>query len=92
MAKPVKRRGKGKAVTLKSSLPFQTENYILFAIGIGVLILGYIALSIGPWDSFMSLTLAPVLLVLAFCIIFPVAILYKKKIKQQDSEVQQKGD
>jgi hypothetical protein len=65
------------------ALPFTKQNYILFVAGILTLIVGYIALSIGPWDSFWSLTLAPVLLVLAYCVIIPVAILYRKKKSAQ---------
>ena len=65
--------------TQNTALPFTKQNYILFSIGILTLILGYIALSIGPWDSFWSLTLAPILLVLAYCVIIPVSILYRTK-------------
>lgn len=60
-------------------LPFTKHNYLLFMAGILTLIAGYIALSIGPWDSFWSLTLAPILLVLGYCVIIPVSILYRKK-------------
>ncbi|MBN2415988.1 hypothetical protein JXO52_09105 [bacterium] len=66
-------------------LPFTRTNYILFAAGLVVLIVGFKALSVGPWNSFSSLTLAPILLILAYCIIFPVAILYKKRGQEQDS-------
>ena len=67
-------------------LPFTSENYMLFGVGLGILVIGYIALSRGPWDSFWSLTLAPILLVLAYCVVIPVAILYRKKNKKQENE------
>ena len=60
-------------------LPFTRMNYLLFTAGLVVLIVGFIFLSIGPWNSVPSLTLAPILLILAYCVIFPVAILYKKR-------------
>lgn len=59
--------------------PYTKTNGILFGLAILFLILGYFALSRGPWNSFMSLTLAPILLVIGYCVLFPLAILYRKK-------------
>ena len=59
--------------------PLSAENYKLFGIGILIIILGYISLSKGPADSFWSLTLAPILLVIGYCVIIPIAIIYKKR-------------
>jgi hypothetical protein len=53
----------------KSALPFSRKNYILFAIGLLVIVLGYVTLGYG------SITLAPILLVLGYCVIIPVAII-----------------
>jgi len=61
--------------------PFKRENYIIFGAGLLTIILGYIALAQGPWNSFWSLTLAPILLVLGYCVVIPLAILYRKKEK-----------
>jgi hypothetical protein len=41
----------------------------LFAIGIFVIVIGYITLGYG------SITLAPILLVLGYCVIIPIAII-----------------
>jgi hypothetical protein len=38
----------------------------------------------GPADSFWSLTLAPILLVLSYCIIIPISILYRRKAQKED--------
>ena len=86
MAKPQKKRYKGMGAKKKTTLPFKKQNYQLFGIGILVLILGYIAMAQPPWDSFWSLTLAPILLVLGYCVIIPIAILYRKKVKEEKSE------
>ena len=75
MAKQIK-KGAGNT---NRPLPFTKINWILFGAGVLTLILGYISLSIGPWNSFWSLTLAPILLVIGYCLLIPVAILYKKK-------------
>ncbi len=53
----------------KSILPFTSKNYILFAVGLFVIVLGYITLGYG------SITLAPILLVLGYCVIIPIAII-----------------
>jgi len=56
--------------------PFGPKNYILFAIGILVIVVGYISLAAG------SITLAPILLALGYCVLIPVSIIIggKKKI------------
>ena len=58
-------------------LPFGRKNYLWIGIGIGTIILGYIALAQGPVDSFWSLTLAPILLVIGYCVLVPVGIMVK---------------
>lgn len=62
---------------------FGKMNLLLFGVGLALIILGCIALAQGPWDSFSSLSLAPVLLVLGYCVAIPLAILYKKKQKSE---------
>jgi general stress protein CsbA len=69
----------------KQGLPFTRTNYWLFALGIVVIVAGYIALAqpaeppTPRAESFWSLTVAPILLVIGYCIIIPIAILYQKK-------------
>ena len=58
-------------------LPFRRKNWILFGLGIAVIGLGYFLLSIPPADGFWSLTMAPVLLVVGYCVIIPASILLK---------------
>ena len=87
MAKKDKYKGKPKAKPKpqierfkdKSVLPFTRKNYILFAIGIFVIVVGYITLGYG------SITLAPLLLVLGYCVIIPIAIIInggREKLKE----------
>jgi len=77
-AKEIRQRARKEPLKGRG-LPFQPLNYWLFALGLGVIIVGYRALAQPPADSFMSLTVAPILLVIGYCIIIPVAILYQKK-------------
>ncbi|MBI4547867.1 MAG: DUF3098 domain-containing protein [Ignavibacteriae bacterium] len=80
MAKVVKgkqfRKGKQDDI-----LPFERENYIIMGIGLLVIILGYIALSGNQVEGFLPLTVAPILLVLGYCVIIPIGIMYRKKEK-----------
>lgn len=87
MARAVKRRPrprqKQKEVKReKSRLPFTIHNYVIFAIGIVVLLFGYIFLSIGPIDSFWSLTLAPIILFIGYVVIIPLSFLYQHKSRR----------
>ncbi|NOY78697.1 MAG: DUF3098 domain-containing protein [Calditrichaeota bacterium] len=60
-------------------MSFTRRNYQLFIIGLLVLTIGFVFLSIGPWDSFWSRTLAPVILVIGYLVVIPWSILYQKK-------------
>jgi len=80
------RKIKKRGSTAKEALPFSSTNYLLFGIGLLVIIIGYILLSIGPWNSFYSLTAAPILLVIGYCIVIPIAILYHKKKNTQKGD------
>ena len=53
----------------KDKLMLDTKNYVLFGIGIFLIILGFILLAAE------SLTLAPLLLVLGYCVFIPLSIL-----------------
>jgi len=53
--------------------PFGPRNYILFAVGLLVIVVGYISLSAG------SITLAPILLVMGYCVLIPISIIIKGK-------------
>jgi hypothetical protein len=65
----VKPTAKAYKAEAKAVLPFTKKNYTLFAIGLAVIVLGYITLGYG------SITLAPILLVLGYCVLIPIAII-----------------
>ncbi len=77
----MKQKQKRGSVTEDTSLPFTKTNYLIFLAGLLFIIFGYVALGQGPWDSFSSLTLAPILLLIGYLVLVPVAILYKKRVK-----------
>jgi len=61
------------------SLPFSRGNFQIFGIGLLVIVIGYIFLLQGPWDSFWSRTLAPIVLLIGYCVLIPLSILYNLK-------------
>lgn len=81
-----KKKFRGGKYRKEKFLPYTRENYILFAVALVLIVLGYFALSKPPWNSFMSLTVAPILLVLGYCVIIPIALLYQKKKPKQAEE------
>jgi len=84
MAKVEKTKSTGKA-KLNETFPLEKENYIILGVGLLVIILGYLALSGNTVEGFSQLTVAPILLVLGYCVIIPVGIMYRKKEKKERS-------
>lgn len=62
---------------------FTLTNYLLFLGGIIVILAAYIIMALGDKNSFQGLTLAPVMLVIGYLVIIPLAIIYKPKKKSQ---------
>jgi len=60
--------------------PFGPKNYLYFAIALVVIVVGYILLGQG------DITLAPILLVLGYCVLIPVAILVKGRPEVETPE------
>jgi len=80
------KKSKKQATRPALEFPWKRENYLFLGAGILVIILGFIFLSIGPVNSFWSLDLAPVFLVVGYCVVLPVAIMYRKREKPADSK------
>ena len=57
--------------------PYKRKNYVLFGIGVFVIILGYLIMYLGEVNSFQSLTLSPILLLIGYLIIIPYALLHR---------------
>jgi carbon starvation protein CstA len=69
----------GKSPKNGKVLPYTRINVILLILGFVFLVTGYLALATKPWNSFLSLNVAPILLLLGYCVLIPAAILYHKK-------------
>jgi hypothetical protein len=53
--------------------PFGKTNYLIFGAALVAIIIGYITLAQG------SMTLAPILLVLGYCVLIPLSLLIRSK-------------
>jgi len=58
---------------------FTQANYLIFLAGIVIIILAYIIMARGTTNSFQALTLAPIMLIIGYLIIIPLAIVYKTR-------------
>jgi phosphotransferase system glucose/maltose/N-acetylglucosamine-specific IIC component len=54
-------------------------NYILFGAGLLLLVIGFYVMSLGEWNSASSLFIAPIILFIAYVVVFPLAIFLRKK-------------
>ncbi len=52
-------------------------NYLIFLAGVVDITLAYIIMAAGGLNSFASLTISPIMLVIGYIVIIPVAILYR---------------
>ena len=55
------------------------KNLILIGIGILLLVIGFICLATGPADNPVSLSVAPIILTIAYVVIIPLGILFRGK-------------
>jgi len=81
----VKTKKKNVKTSSSKSLPspfniyWEKTNYILFGLGMLIIILGFYFMSLGEWDSSSSLMISPIFLFLGFVVVIPASILYRKK-------------
>lgn len=76
-------RKKIKASKKTAHSPFKNywekSNYLILISGFVILIIGFYLMSQGPWDNPLSLSISPVILLVAYLIVFPISIFYKRK-------------
>ena len=64
---------------LFSSLSFTNINYILFGVSLVVIFFGYILMYTGDTNSMQSIRISPIILVIGYCILLPISIMYRSK-------------
>lgn len=65
--------------SLFESWSFNNVNYLLFGLGLTLIILGYIVMGNGEVNSFQSLTIAPIMLFLGYIVFIPASLIYRDK-------------
>jgi len=80
VAKQVKQKGKVRKSLRDDLLPLGRENFLILGLGLGVIVAGYLAMLEGSVEGFLPLVAAPILLVLGYCVIIPLGILYRKSL------------
>jgi hypothetical protein len=76
----------GKRKPQPEHLPFTKTNYQILSLGLIFITAGYYALAQEPWDGTMPLVVAPILLVLGYCVVIPIGILYRKRQEAQTGD------
>ena len=61
------------------SWSFGKINYQIFGIGLLIVIFGYFIMATGETESFWSVKVAPIILIIGYCVIIPASILVKSK-------------
>ena len=75
---------KQASVPIFGDWDFTPANYLIFLAGIVIIILAYIIMALGTTNSFQAITLAPIMLIIGYLVIIPLAILYKPRKRSQD--------
>ncbi len=94
-----RRRPTGRSVetsAVRWNIPWGVPNLIGIGIGIAVIIIGYLlmntAVSEQPmtdkseWNNSTATAIGPILLTIAYCVIIPVAIFWRKKGDRTEEE------
>jgi hypothetical protein len=79
MARPVKKKSSKRRRTGDRTLPLTKMNYILLLVGVGLIIVGYLFMLEGSVDGVLPIVLAPLFLIIGYCVVIPIALLYRQK-------------
>lgn len=89
----VKTKKKNVKTSSTKSLPspfniyWEKINYILFGLGMFLIIVGFYFMGQGEWNSTSSLVISPILLFIGFVVVMPASILYRKKSEAQVNNI-----
>jgi hypothetical protein len=98
MAKQTKKQMQKKE-TVKWQFPLEKKDMIIIGIGLAVILLGYLlmatgitdepAIPNGKWNNPFATVIAPILLILGYCVIIPLGLIKFFSKKKNLSENQQ---
>jgi hypothetical protein len=79
VAKPVRKKDQKRRVQKTEQMPLGRDNFMILGTGLGVILAGYLAMLTGGVEGFLPLVVSPILLILGYCVIIPLGILYRKR-------------
>jgi len=77
VAKPVNKRESKRKQVREVHLPLGKQNFLIMGVGLLVIIAGYLTMLTGSVEGFLPLVVSPILLVVGYCILIPIGILYR---------------
>jgi hypothetical protein len=77
VAKAIRTRGKARRSPADDHLPFNKQNFVILGAGLLTIAVGYLAMLEGSVEGFLPLVVAPILLLLGYCVLIPLGILYR---------------
>ena len=69
--------GNNRIDTILGKWEYRKTNYLIFLAAVVDIFLAYVIMATGETNSFQSLSLAPIMLVVGYLILIPLAILYR---------------
>lgn len=92
-AKPVSKQKKIFPKPKKDQpFPLGKENFIIIIAGILLLVIGYYFMSQNSVNGFLPTVVAPILLVIGYCIVIPYGILKRSRKKDEVKEITQTAE
>mgnify|MGYP001401600984 CR=1 FL=1 len=86
MAKVVKGKGAKRRSMKDETLPLHKENFMILGVGILVIAAGYGTMVGETVEGFFPLVAAPILLVLGYCVIIPLGLLFKRPMSKTSNK------
>ncbi|MEG8946909.1 hypothetical protein [Rosettibacter firmus] len=62
-------------------------NSILLIAGLVLLSIGYFLMAQGPWYSYLSLSISPIILLFAYLVVIPLSIIIKKRNTKNSNDI-----
>lgn len=82
-------RKQQRSAGIQWNFPLSKANFLYFGIALGVIIIGYVFMATGitsdpqkyleTWANSLAIVVAPTLLVIAYCVLIPLAIMKREK-------------
>jgi hypothetical protein len=68
-----------KNLNLFENWTFSKINYLIFSVALLFIMAGYLFMATGSVNSVQSLTIAPIILLIGYLVLIPLALIYKSR-------------